>query len=137
MEQPGQYVYYVSPDREEVRVVEDRLVRPNGITGSPDGKILYVADIGDNKTYRYQIEENGDLADRSLFCGMGSDGMAVDWNGNLYLTGNGVSIFSPEGVEIGHIEIPEKWTANVCFGGKEMKTIYVTASKGFYRVNLR
>jgi SMP-30/Gluconolactonase/LRE-like region len=42
IEQPGQYVYFVSPDRSEVRVVEDRLVRPNGITGSPDGKILYI-----------------------------------------------------------------------------------------------
>ena len=137
MEQPGQYVYYLSPDREELKVVEDRLVRPNGIAGSPDGKILYVADIGENKTYKYRVEVNGNLADRSLFCGIGSDGMAVDWNGNLYLTGNGVTIFSPEGLEIGHIEIPEKWTANVCFGGEEMKTLYVTASKGFYRVNLK
>ncbi len=137
MEQPGQYVYYLSPDREELRVVEDSLVRPNGIIGSPEGKILYVADIGNNKTYRYRIRDNGDLADRSLFCSMGSDGMAVDWNGNLYLTGNGVTIFTPEGVKIGQIEIPEKWTANVCFGGEGMRTLYVTASKGFYRVDLR
>ncbi|MFH1965241.1 MAG: SMP-30/gluconolactonase/LRE family protein [Acidobacteriota bacterium] len=137
MEQPGQYVYYVSPDRTEIRVVEDRLVRPNGVAATPDGSTLYVADIGDGKTYKYRIEENGDLAERRLFCSMGSDGMAVDWKGNLYLTGDGVTIFSPDGMKIGHIDVPEKWTANVCFGGEEMKTLYITASKGFYRVKLK
>lgn len=137
MEQPGQYVYYVSPDRTEIRVVEDRLIRPNGIAGTPDRRTLYVADIGDGKTYRYRIEENGDLAERRLFCSMGSDGMAVDWKGNLYLTGDGVTIFSPDGMKTGHIDVPEKWTANVCFGGEEMKTLYITASKGFYRVKLK
>ncbi len=137
MEQPGQYVYYVSPDRTEIRVVEDRLVRPNGIAGTPEGGTLFVADIGDGKTYKYRIEENGDLAERWLFCSMGSDGMAVDWKGNLYLTGDGVTIFSPDGMKIGHIDVPEKWTANVCFGGEEMKTLYITASKGFYRVKLK
>ena len=137
MEQPGQYVYYVSPDRTEIRVVEDRLVRPNGIAGTPEGRTLFVADIGDGKTYKYRIEENGDLAERRLFCSMGSDGMAVDWKGNLYLTGDGVTIFSPDGMKIGHIDVPEKWTANVCFGGEEMKTLYITASKGFYRVKLK
>ena len=137
MELPGQYVYYLSPDRKKLKVVEDRLVRPNGITGSPDGRILYVADIGDRKTYSYTIEENGDLADRVLFCEMGSDGMTVDWSGNLYLTGDGVFIFSPAGEKIGHIDVPEKWTANVCFGGKDMKSLYITASRSFYRVKIK
>ena len=137
MEQPGQYVYYLSPDRKELRVVADQLVRPNGITGSPDGKVLYVADIGDSKTYSYRIKENGDLAEQALFCERGSDGMAVDWNGNVYLTGEGVSIFSPAGEKIGQIEVPEKWTANVCFGGKDMKTLYITASRGLYRVRAK
>lgn len=137
MEQPGQYVYYLSPNREELRVVEDRLVRPNGIAGSPDGKILYVADIGDSKTYSYRIGEKGYLEDRGLFCDMGSDGMTVDRNGNLYLTGDGVSIFSPDGQKIGHIDVPERWTANVCFGGKDLKSLYITASRGFYRVKMK
>jgi len=137
MERPGQYVYFVSRDRSEVRVVEDRLVQPNGIVGSPDGKILYIADIGAGKTYEYRITGKGDLAERRLFCSMGSDGMTVDWKGNLYLTGDGVTIFSPEGLKLGHIDVPEKWTANVCFGGEDMKTLYITASKGFYRVKFK
>ncbi len=137
MEQPGKYVYRVSPDRAEVQIVEDRLTQPNGITGSPDGETLYIADIGDGKTYSYRISENGLLAERRLFCEMGSDGMTVDLRGNLYLTGDGVTIFSPEGRKIDHIDVPERWTANVCFGGADMKSLFITASKSLYRVRIR
>ena len=137
MEQPGKYVYHVSPDRTEVRIVEDRLTQPNGITGSPDGETLYIADIGDGKTYSYRIRENGLLAERRLFCEMGSDGMTIDLRGNLYLTGDGVTVFSPEGRKIDHIEVPERWTANVCFGGADMKSLFITASRSLYRIRIK
>jgi len=137
MEQPGRYVYRVGPDRSRVMVVENRLVQPNGITGSPDGGILYVADIGAGKTYSYRIGPAGGLEDRRLFCGMGSDGMATDRAGNLYLTGRGVTVFSPQGSRISHIEVPEDWTANVCFGGPGRNFLYITASTSLYRIEIR
>ena len=51
----------------------------------------------------------------------GSDGMTLDAKGNLYLTGKGVYVFNPAGEKIGHIPIPEAWTANVCFGGPKQE----------------
>jgi gluconolactonase len=137
MPQEGQHVYYVSPDHQKpVRVAED-LKQPNGIIGAPDGRALFVADIGAGKTYRYDLQPDGSLANKRLFCDLGSDGMTLDSEGNLYLTGKGVSVFDPSGRKIEHIEVPEPWTANVCIGGKERTTLFITASKGFYSIPLR
>jgi len=137
IEQDGQHVYYLSPDRKRlIRVAED-LVQPNGIIGTPDGKLLYVADIGASKTYVYTINPDGTLSNKKLFCDMGSDGMTIDNEGNVYLTGNGVTVFNPAGEKIEHIKIPEPWTANVCFGGKGQDTLFITASKSLYAVKMR
>ena len=136
MEQEGQCVYYLSADRKIFRRVTTDLEQPNGIIGTPDGKKLYVADIRANKTYVYAINEDGTLADRKLFCKMGSDGMTIDSAGNVYLTGRGVTVFDPSGNKIEHIQIPERWTANVCFGGKDRKTLFITASKGLYGLRM-
>ena len=54
-----------------------------------------------------------------LFCKLGSDGMTVDSEGNVYLTGKGVTVFDKAGKKIEAIAVPEPWTANVCFGGKD------------------
>ena len=59
------------------------------IVGTPDGKILYVADLGAGKTYAYDIQADGTLAGKRLFCELGSDGMTIDEEGNVYLTGHG------------------------------------------------
>lgn len=130
-------VYYLAPDRKTLRVAATGLVKPNGIIGTPDGKTLYVADIGDGKTYVFDIGADGSLSNRRLFAEMGSDGMTIDSKGNIYLTGRGVTVFNPEGKKLGVIPIPENWTANVCFGGKDMKTLFVTASKSVYTVKMR
>ena len=98
--------------------------------------MLYVADIGANKTYRYRITADGSLKEKKLFCELGSDGMTIDDQGNVYLTGKGVSVFDPAGKKIEHIEVPESWTANVCFGGKDRQTLFITASKGFYGLHM-
>ena len=108
----------------------------NGIVGTPDGKRLYVADIQANKTYVYNIESDGSLSGKKLFAPLGSDGMTIDSLGNIYLTGKGVTIFTPRGEQIGHIDVPEPWTANVCFGGKDMKTLFITASKSLYGIEM-
>jgi gluconolactonase len=68
---------------------------------------------------------------------MGSDGMTIDVNENIYLTGKGVTIFDKNGTQIGNIAVPENWTANVCFGGRDMKSLFITASKSLYRIRTR
>ena len=136
MEQDGQHVYLLSADRKELRRVIGDLTQPNGIVGTPDGKKLYVADIGAGKTYAYDIGEGERLSGKKLFCAMGSDGMTLDERGDVYLTGKGVTIFDPAGKKLAQIEITEPWTANVCFGGKDWKTLFITASKNLYAVRM-
>jgi len=129
-------VYQLSADQKTLtRVIED-LKQPNGIIGTPDGHTLYVADIGASKTYRYAIQSDGSLKDKKLFCEMGSDGMTIDNQGNIYLTGHGVTVFDPIGKKIEHIEVAESWTANVCFGGPDRQTLFITASKGLYSLRM-
>jgi gluconolactonase len=137
MPQNCQGVYYLSPDHKTMTRVIDDLIQPNGIVGSQDGKTLYVADIGGKKTWSYTINKDGKLSGKTLFCELGSDGIATDTKGNLYLTGEGVSIFNREGKLIEKISVPERWTANVCFGGSDMKSLYITASKGLYRIKMK
>jgi gluconolactonase len=137
MQQDGQHVYYLNPDRSKlVRVTED-LVQPNGIIGTPDGKMLYVADIGAHKTYVYNIETDGTLSGKKLFCSMGSDGMTIDNEGNVYLTGRGVTVFNPAGKQIEHIPIDAGWTANVTFGGADRHTLFITAQTSIYDLRMR
>jgi gluconolactonase len=135
MPQDVQGVYYLKPDHKTMTRLLDDLQQPNGIVGSPDGKKLFIADIRAGKTWSYSIENDGSLSDKKLFCEMGSDGMTIDTRGNIYLTGKGVTIFDSNGNMLGNIEVPENWTANVCFGGKDMKSLFITASKGIYRIH--
>ena len=135
--QGGQHVYRLSADRKKIKRVTTDLEQPNGIIGSPDGKTLYVADIKAGKTYAYDIQKNGMLAGKRLHAALGSDGMTLDEEGNLYLTGKGVHVFDKTGKEIQVFEIPEDWTANVSFGGADHRTLFITASKGLYAVRLR
>ena len=136
-EQDGEHVYYLAPGASKlVRVVSD-FEKPNGIIGTPDGKYLYIADIKGNKTWRYSINADGTLAGKKLFAELGSDGMTIDNKGNIYLTGKGVTIFNPDGVQIENIPIPEGWTANVCFGGKDRHLLFVTASKSVYGIKMK
>lgn len=135
-DQDKQRVYFLPKDAKAPVIVEDTLVQPNGIIGSPDGKLLFIADIGAKKTYQYRIGADGALTERKLFCEMGSDGMTRDTAGNLYLTGKGVVVFDKDGKKLGEIPVPESWTANVTFGGKEMKTLFITAMDSLYTLEM-
>ena len=137
MPQDGQHVYFFVPSSRKLVRVVDSLKQPNGIIGTADGKTLFVADIGDRKTYKFDIQPDGLLTNKQLFCELGSDGMTIDAERNLYLTGRGVSVFDKTGKKIDQIDVPESWTANVCFGGADRKTLFITASKGLYSVRIR
>lgn len=136
-EQDVQAVYFLTPDRKNLIRVIDDLMQPNGVIGTPDGKNLYVADIKDKKTYSYAIHEDGTLSEKKLFCEMGSDGMTIDNEGNVYLTGRGVTVFNPQGKQIAHIPVDAGWTANVCFGGKDRQTLFITAKEYLFGLQMR
>ena len=84
--------------------------------------------------YRQLAKEN---EGKNLFFERGSDGMTLDYEGNVYLTGDGVRVFSAAGEQIEHIVVDAPWTANVSFCGEDRRTLFITASKGLYSVRTR
>ena len=136
MEQGGEYVYYLSPDHKKLIRVIDDMVRPNGIIGTADGKTLYVADHGGSKTFEYSINKDGTLSNKKLFAPEGSDGMTIDNEGNIYLTTNVVAVYNKNGEKIETIKVPEQ-PANVCFGGKDKRTLFITARTSLYSLRMR
>jgi len=137
MQQDGENVWMLSADRKNLQKASDSFVKPNGIIGTPDGKHLYVADIGADRTYVFTIMPDGSLTNRRLFAEMGSDGMTLDERGNVYLTGKGVTVFNSRGRKIAHIPVEAAWTANVCFGGSDGKTLFITASEYLLSVRMK
>ena len=133
----GEKVYLLAKGAKEPVIASAVFKKPNGIIGTPDGKYLYIADIGDNKTYRYDIASDGTLLNGKVIIEQGSDGMTIDNKGNLYLTGNGITVYNSEGVKVEHIDINEPWTANVCFGGKNRDKLFITASTAVYVLDMQ
>lgn len=133
----GQKVYYLPKGKSEAILVDGDLKQPNGIVGTPDGKYLYVADIRDSKTYKYEIGPDGMLRNRQLFISQGSDGMTLDNQGNLYISGRGVTVYDPSGKKLGNIPVPSRWVGNVCFGGKKRDRLFITASESIYTLPMR
>jgi gluconolactonase len=137
MRQDGPHVYFMTADHKTVTRVATDLQKPNGIIGTPDGKVLYVADIGKGVTYAYDIQPDGKLTNKRLFSNLGSDGMTIDTEGNVYLTGSGVTVFDKTGKQIERIDVPEPWTANVTFGGQDRDLLFITASGSVYGLKMR
>lgn len=135
-------VYYTSGDGKAQRLVDD-LPNPNGVILSPDEKTLYVVPSGQAEMMAYAVESPGKISRGDVFCtlqqpegkkGTGGDGLTVDAKGNLYITsGLGLQVFSPAGKMLGIIAFPEQ-PANVTFGGRDNKTLYVTARTSLYTV---
>jgi len=132
----GQKVYYLKGINDPV-VVVDNMIKPNGIVATPDGKYLYIADIEGNKTYKFTIAEDGSLKDQTLFAQQGSDGMTMDDQGNVYLTGKGVTVYDKEGKKIEHIDVPADWTGNITFAGKNKNILFITASQNVYTLKMK
>ena len=131
----GHHVYYITPDEDQILQVTDDLERPNGIIGSFENEKLYVADHGAGKTYVYSIKKDGTLTDKQLFAPQGSDGMTMDESGNLYLTGQDITIYAPNGVAIESIATPEP-PANLTFGGSDSMTLFITARTSVYALQM-
>jgi gluconolactonase len=136
MEQDGEHVYYLAPDRKKLIRVVDDMVRPNGVIGTPDGKTLYVTDNGDRKTFAYKVNQDGTLSGKKLIAPEGSDGMTIDNEGNIYLTSRVVAVYNKNGEKIEEIQVPEG-PANVCFGGSDNQTLFITARTSLYSVKMR
>jgi gluconolactonase len=132
--QDGEHVYYLSPDRSQVTRVISDLVRPNGLVGSLDSKTLYVADHGAGKIFTYQINPDGSLTGKKLFISLGSDGMELDSQNNLYLTTpNQLQVFDKSGQPLYQIAVLENPT-NLAFSGQ---TLFITARTAVYTLALQ
>jgi gluconolactonase len=141
-------VYRIDRDGTVTRIITD-VTKPNGIAISPDSKTLYLAESNPGKDVKrqfqaYPLHEDGSVgAKRVLFdfgADRGIDGMAVSAGGTIAAMAgqgktSGVWFFTPEGKKIGFIPVPEDVT-NCCFAGPERKTLYVTAGKSLYRINV-
>lgn len=123
-------VYYLQPDGVVIRVIAD-FKSPNGLIGTPDGKTLYASDMGDRKIWKYDIQADGTLSNKTLFAPEGADGMTIDNLGNIYLANRGISVYSPDGKSITKIKVPESIT-NLCFGGKKRNILFITSGTSAY-----
>ena len=97
-------------------------------TGENNSLIVYSAVPGAEASEQYALAVrplgSSEPGNKTLFCEMGSDGMTIDADGRIYLTGSkGVYVFDKNGAELGIIEIPETWSANVCIGGADKRTL--------------
>jgi gluconolactonase len=139
-------VYRIDPDGTLTQLITD-VEKPNGILLSPDMKTLYVADSnpkGKQQLLAFPVKADGSVGEKKVLYDFGKDrgidGMVVDAKGNIYGAAGdgkkgGVYVFSPEGKQLGFIPTPETPT-NCVFGGKDRKTLYVTAGKSLYRIGL-
>ena len=129
------HVYYIPPDRTGVLRVVDDLVRPNGIAGTMNGSRVYIADHGAGRTYVYRPRDDGSLGDKRLFATQGDDGMTVDEMGNVYLAGQDITVYNPNGTQIASIAVPEA-PANLAFVGADGTTLFITARTSLYPLGM-
>ncbi len=128
-------VYYLNPEGNLVRVIDD-YKQPNGLIGTPDGKTLYVSDINAGKIWKYTINADGTLSNKTFFAPEGSDGMTIDREGNVYLTNKVISVFNSRGENIAKIPVPEQ-PSNLCFGGKKRNILFITARTSVYTLKMK
>lgn len=134
--QDGQHVYYISPGHGTVTRVISDMVRPNGLVGSADGKTLYVSDYGAGATYKYTINPDGGLTGKTLFVAVGSDGMEIDGDGNVYLTSDDVLVYNSAGTKIQTVNVLGRPT-NLCFAGSDRRTLFITTEAALVSIAMR
>lgn len=137
-EMDGNYVYRFDPKTKITTLVARDFDMPNGLCFSPDEKKLYVADSGKPRNIRvFDVQRDGTLKGGDVFCQIdkgGPDGIRCDAKGRIWSSaGDGVHIFAPDGKLIGKILVAES-PANLCFGGKDGKTLFITARTSLYSI---
>ncbi|GGC00829.1 SMP-30/gluconolactonase/LRE family protein [Dyadobacter sediminis] len=129
-ENTGQ-IWHVSPDG-KTKIAAENMGTTNGIDISPDEKKLYVNESVQKNVWVFDLSEDGTLSNKKLlyhFEDGGMDGMRCDILGNLYIARHGVgevAVLSPEGKVIQTIKTIGKKVSNICFGGRNGKTCYIT-----------
>jgi len=137
-EQGGNFVFRFDPKTKSTSIVVKDFDMPNGLCFSPDEKKLYVADSGKPHHIRaFEVQPNGTLTGGGVFCQIDQgvpDGIRCDEAGRVYSSaGDGVQIFGPDGKLIAKILVPES-PANLCFGGNDGKTLFITARTSLYAI---
>ena len=134
-------VYRLDPDG-SVTLLNREMNRPNGLALSLDESVLYVDDSRNRHVLAYPLNadlgvgEPAVLLDMNVEAPGGPDGMKADSEGNLYVTGpGGIWVATPEGEHLGTIEFPQA-PANLCFGGEDYRTLFVTARTGLYSIRV-
>ena len=136
MEQDGEHVYYLTPDRKRViRVISD-MVRPNGVIGTPNGRRLYVADHGAGKTYVLKINKDGTLDRQAALRRAGLRRHDHRQPGQRLPDGQGRHRLQPQGPEDRGDPVPER-PANVTFAGKDDQTLFITARTSLYSIPMQ
>jgi gluconolactonase len=140
---PFQGVYRLD-DKGNIRLLTKDLAQPNGLAFSPDGKHFYVDDSEQRNIRVYDVAGGGILTNGRIFGEEPGgrhegvpDGIRVDRNGNLYVTGpRGIWIWDPQGHHLGTVEMPEQ-PANLTWGDSDFKTLYITATTSVYRLRTK
>ena len=135
-------VYRLSADGQQLTLLVDDFERPNGLCFSPDESILYIDDTTRMHVRAFDVQADGTITkDRVFAVEKGEhgapDGMKVDQQGNVYLTGpQGIWIFDPEARHLGVIQVPEG-AANLGWGGENWQTLFITARSSIYQIQLK
>lgn len=145
-EQDGCYVYRIDPISNDIRVVCDSLIMPNGLAFSPDEKTLYIADSSrshfegaNHHVFAFDVNADATLSNRRVFFEVEHgvpDGMRLDEHGNLWCSsGRGIEVITPNGDHFAHIAVPEA-VANLTFGGETGDRLFITATSSLYAIHV-
>ena len=142
-ETPFEGVYRLD-DKGNLRLLTKDLAQPNGLAFSPDGKRFYVDDDDKRNIRAYDVASDGSLANGQIFGEEPGgkhdgvpDGIKVDKEGNLFVTGpKGIWVWDAKGNHLGTIVMPEQ-PANLTWGDKDYKTLYITATTSVYRLKMK
>jgi gluconolactonase len=137
-------IYYATPDGGRIVEVAHPMITPNGIGLSPDERTLYVAETWTGRLWAFDVAAPGEVRKRAWPSPHGGwlvgnvtgfrnfDSLAVEADGRICvatLMNGGVSVFTPDGSSVEYVDMPDRlYTTNICFGGKDLRTAYLTQS---------
>jgi gluconolactonase len=130
-------VYHLTPQG-RLEVIAKPKGRPNGIALTPNGRMLYVANTDEKNIRAYDVDKEGKVSNERVVVPdlpSGPDGIKVDSDGNIYVTGRELTVYSPAGQLVGKILLPEG-SRNCAFGDADLKTLYITGLKSIWKVRI-